>query len=75
FDKQLKQLFIVMTTSRSQDNSKLFIPIEECSRDRLINKDFEYPLSCIFRILTIDPKTNREISVYERKKYQAKPML
>ncbi|CAF3805017.1 unnamed protein product [Rotaria sp. Silwood1] len=56
-----------MATSRSQDNSKLFITIQERSRDRLNNKDLEYSLSCIFRTLTTDPKTNCEILVYERK--------
>jgi hypothetical protein len=50
-----------MATSTSKNNSKLFIAIEGRSRNRLINKDFEYPLFCIFRISTTDPKTNDEI--------------
>ncbi|CAF1437509.1 unnamed protein product, partial [Rotaria sordida] len=56
-----------MVTLTSKNNSKLFVAIEERSRDRLINKDFEYPLFCIFRISTTDPKTDDEILVYERK--------
>jgi hypothetical protein len=56
-----------MARSTSKNNSKLFIAIEGRSRDRLINKDLDYPLFCIFRISTTDPKTNNEILVYERK--------
>jgi len=56
-----------MATSTSKNNSKLFIAIEGRSRDRLINKDLEYPLFCIFRISTTDQKTNNEILVDERK--------
>ncbi|CAF3385651.1 unnamed protein product [Rotaria sp. Silwood2] len=42
-----------MATSRSQNNSKLFIAIEERPRDRLINKNFEYPLSFYERKISI----------------------
>jgi hypothetical protein len=60
----------------SKFDSKIYITIEASSRDKLINKNFNYPIFFVFHLCSSDPKRVTDNLVYERKIYvQSKEVL
>jgi hypothetical protein len=51
----------------SKFDSKVYITIEASSRDKLINKNFNYPIFFVFHVCKSDSKSVTDNLVYERK--------